>query len=58
MIITFGAVGGVLIVVTLLVFWPAVIVGIGLAVASCVLCCCCKPPSDGGGPPTADIADV
>jgi len=52
-------VGGIIILASLIFFWPAVFVGIGFAIASGVLCCCCKPPSDGGGgPPTADLADV
>jgi len=62
MIITFGTVGGIIIVVSLAVFWPLVFLGIGLAIASCVLCCCAQPPADGGpgapgGPQGAEGAD-
>mmetsp|Transcript_5266 Transcript_5266/g.15979 ORF Transcript_5266/g.15979 Transcript_5266/m.15979 type:complete len:137 (-) Transcript_5266:283-693(-) len=58
MIITFGVLGGILIVVTLVVFWPAVVVGVGFAVASCVLCCCCKPPSDKGLPAHVPVSSA
>lgn len=54
MIILFGVFGGIFIIAGLVIWFPVTIfltfIGIGMAVASCVLCCCCHEPLQTEGP--------